>query len=100
MQRHSWNRRETMSKKKYKGKVRADPVQEKSDNASLTYLCDVGAFDMLCSSGYTSLAKNPEIISAVNKIANLIGSIIPQIKEISGSGMDYRARSTSNRIAT
>ena len=89
-----------MSEQRNKGKVRADPRQKRSEERTSTYLCDISTYDMLCSSGYASLAKNPEIISAVNKIANLIGSMSIHLMQIYGSGTDYRARSTSNRIAT
>lgn len=58
-----------MSKKKKQ--TRAEP-QEKSNN---TVVLINDAYDMLCCSGYTSLAKNPEIISGVNKLCDLISSM-------------------------
>lgn len=61
-----------MSKKRAKRmKARAEPVQKKT----VSWLCSQDAFDMLTCQGYTSLDHNPEIITAVGKIAKLIGSM-------------------------
>lgn len=40
-----------------------------------TFFVPSDEFDSLCCSGYTSLDKNPEILTAVRKIAELIGSM-------------------------
>lgn len=39
------------------------------------WLTTTDAYDMLCSSGYTSLDKNPEIFTACRKIAEMIASM-------------------------
>lgn len=52
-------------------KARAEPVQ----NKTVSWMCSQEAFDTLTCHGYTSLDQNPEIITAVRKIAKLIGSM-------------------------
>lgn len=56
-----------MSKKK----VRAEPKEKRS----LVWLTDQAGFDSLECKGYVSLAHNPEVVTAVNTIARLIGSM-------------------------
>lgn len=60
-----------MSKKQKKKKVRAEPLQKKTTS----WLCSDEAFGVLTCQGYTSLDQNPEIVTAVGKIAKLIGSM-------------------------
>ena len=61
-----------MSKRRSKKmKARAEPVQ----NKTVSWMCSQEAFDTLTCHGYTSLDQNPEIITAVRKIAKLIGSM-------------------------
>ena len=42
---------------------------------SIGWFTTTDAYDMLCSSEYTSLDKNPEIFTACRKIAELISSM-------------------------
>lgn len=45
------------------------------------FIADGNSYDILCSSGYTSLDKNPEIMTACRRIAELIGSITIHLME-------------------
>lgn len=60
-----------MSKKdkKKRSKTRAEP------KTSIAWLCETDAYDILTCPGYTNLAYNPEIISGVDAIARLVGSM-------------------------
>lgn len=60
-----------MSKKRSGAKARAEPAARRS----VVWLTDRAGYDDLTCSGYTSLAQNPEIVSAVDTIARLIGSM-------------------------
>lgn len=47
----------------------------KRKNRSQVFLTTTEGYDMLCCSGYTSLAHNPEVVSAVKRVAELISSM-------------------------
>lgn len=47
----------------------------KRNKNTVSWLTSPDAFDVLCCQGYTSLDKNPEIMTACSQIAKLIGSI-------------------------
>ena len=73
-----------MSKKKKKN-IRAEPKNKRNSENGF-YLCSSDAFETLTCSGYTSLAHNPEIISAVDTIARLIGSMTIHLMENKENG--------------
>lgn len=54
-----------------KKKVRAEPKEKRS----LIWMTDREGFDSLKSEGYVSLAQSPEVVTAVNTIARLIGAM-------------------------
>lgn len=57
-----------MGRKRNKNRQRDSTPQSK-----VAYLLTDGAYDDLCVPGYTTLDKNPEIMTACRKIASLIG---------------------------
>ena len=48
---------------------------KKKRNRELGCLVSDAAYETLCVPGYTSLANNPEVVTAVNTIAALISSM-------------------------
>ena len=57
-------------KKRSGGKTRAEPAKK-----AASFLCAPASYEILCGAGYTKLSQTPEIVAAVNKIADLISGM-------------------------
>lgn len=64
---------------------------------SLVWLTDQIGFDSLECSGYTSLDKNPEVLTAVDTIARLVGAMTIHLMQHTNSG-DIRVQDALSEI--
>ena len=64
---------------------------------SLVYFTDAGGFSDLTCRGYVSLAQSPEVVTAVNTIARLVGSMTIYLMRNQPEGGDVRVLNEMSR---
>lgn len=77
---------------------RETPSRRSEDRRSVIWYTDAGGFEDLTCSGYTTLAASPEVVTAVNTIARLVGSMTIYLMRNLPDGGDERVISQLSRL--
>lgn len=70
------------------------PAQQQS----LVWFTDAGGYDDLTCKGYVTLAQSPEVVTAVNTIARLVGSMTVYLMKNLPTGGDVRVFDSMSRL--
>ena len=80
------------------GKKKRSSGSEGTSPRSLVWYTDTSGFEDLTCSGYVSLAQSPEVVTAVNTIARLVGSMTIYLMQNLSQGGDVRVLNEVSRL--